>query len=170
MGISLGSFAFSMCLLCASSSLAFAQQISDPNPAHAPSAEIDNKRPLISKKEKAPTTRTVSGKVVDEVSGTPLKGAIVTLTDLSTKEKRESITKEDGRYSFEDLSFTVDYQLSARYKNAVTDVRKLSQYDHSPKSVRILSIPDLDAASAKAGAEAKPSAEIMKDAPDPKKP
>lgn len=161
-------FAFSICLLAVNSA-AIAQQISDPNPAHAPSAEIDNKRPLISHKEKAPTSKTVSGKVVDEISGAPLRGAIVTLTDVSTKEKRETITKEDGRYSFEDLSFTVDYELRARYKNAVTDVRRLSQYDHSAKAVRILNIPDADAAAAP-GANAKPVTEAKKDtSPDVKK-
>ena len=136
-----GVFALPVCLL-ALSRPGPAQQIADPNPAHAPSAEIDNKRPLINKKEKPPTTRTVSGKVIDEISQTPLKGAIVTLTDLSTHEKRETITKEDGRYLFEELSFTIDYELKARYKNSTTEVRRISQYDHTAKSVRILTIPD----------------------------
>jgi hypothetical protein len=135
---------------------AAAQQITDPNPAHAPSAEIDNKRPLIQHKEKAPTTRTVTGKVVDEVSGTPLKGAIVTLTDAGTHQKRETITKDDGRYAFEDLSFSVDYELQARYKNQSSDTRKLSQYDHTVRSVRILNIADAQA-SAKPVNDAKKS-------------
>jgi hypothetical protein len=149
-------FFVSFCCCFVMTGLLPAQQIADPNPAHAPSAEIDNKRPLISKKEKAPTTRTVSGKVVDDVSGAPLKGAIVTLTDLSTKEKRESITKEDGRYSFDDLSFSIDYELRAKYKSAMTEPRRLSQYDHTVKSVRILTIADADAAG-KTTAEAKKS-------------
>ncbi len=136
-----GVFALFVCLL-ALSRPGTAQQIADPNPGRAPSAEIDNKRPLINKKEKPPTRRTVSGKVIDEISQTPLKGAIVTLTDLSTHEKRETITKEDGRYLFEDLSFTVDYELKALYKNTATEVRKLSQYDHTAKSVRMLTVPD----------------------------
>jgi hypothetical protein len=140
---------FACCFaLIAAAFPARAQQISDPNPAHTPSAEIDNKRPLISKKEKTPTSRSVSGKVVDEISGTPLKGAIVTLTDLSTHERRETITKQDGRYNFDDLSFSIDYELRAQYKNSTTDVRKLSQYDHTAKSVRILNIPDAEAATA----------------------
>jgi Carboxypeptidase regulatory-like domain len=129
-------------LVTATAVPAVAQQISDPNPAHVPDAEIDNHRPFIKKKEKAPTSRTVSGKVVDEISGTPLKGAIVTLTDLSTHERREMITKEDGRYNFDDLGFSIDYELKARYKNTVTDVRKLSQYDHTVKVVRILTVPE----------------------------
>jgi hypothetical protein len=127
---------------------AAAQQISDPNPAHVPDANIGNNRPLISKKEKAPTSRTVTGKVVDEVSGTPLKGAIVTITDLSTHERREMITKDDGRFNFNDVSFSIDYELKARYKNSATDVRKLSQYDHTAKVVRILTVPDASSAPA----------------------
>lgn len=119
-----------------------AAQAVDNNPGHEPTANIENHRPLIQKKEKAPTSRTVSGKVVDEISGAPIEGAIVTLTDLSTHEKRETITKQDGRYVFEDLSFSIDYELKARYKNVATDVRKLSQYDHTAKVVRILQIPD----------------------------
>jgi hypothetical protein len=122
---------------------ATAQQITDPNPAHVPDANIENHRPFISKKEKAPTTRTVSGKVVDEINGTPMKGAIVTLTDLSSHERRETVTKEDGRYNFDDLSFSIDYELRARYKNSLTDPRKLSQYDHTVKVVRILTVPDV---------------------------
>lgn len=153
------------CFICCLSvaALAPAQQINDPNPAHAPSAEIDNKRPLISKKEKAPTARMVSGKVVDEINGTPLKGAIVTLTDLNTHEKRETITKEDGRYSFDDLSFSVDYEVRARYKTTLTEPRKLSQYDHTVKSVRILTVPDPES-PASSVSEAKKST-----SPDEKK-
>jgi hypothetical protein len=155
-----GLIAFCVALLGVTSG---AQQIGDPNPAHAPTAEIDNKRPLISKKEKAPTSRTVSGKVVDEISGAPLKGAIVTLTDLSTHEKRETITKDDGRYNFDELSFSIDYELRARYKNSTTDVRKLSQYDHTAKAVRILTIADAEPA-------APPVTEAKKDTrPDVKK-
>ena len=149
---------FACCMWCVGmAGLASAQQIADPNPAHAPSAEIDNKRPFISKKEKAPTTRMVSGKVVDDINGTPLKGAIVTLTDLNTHEKRETITKEDGRYAFDDLSFSVDYELRARYKSTLTEPRKLSQYDHTVKSVRILTVSDNGAPAGNSVTEAKKS-------------
>jgi hypothetical protein len=133
-----------------------AAQSVDNNPGHQPTADLDNHRPLISKKEKAPTSRTVSGRVVDEISGAPIKGAMVTLTDLSTHEQRQSITKEDGRYIFDDLSFTIDYELKARYKEAVTDVRKLSQYDHTAKVIRILTIPDSSAPSTANEAKKQP--------------
>ena len=135
---------FALFLSVAALGLPVSAQTPDSNPAHVPDANISNDRPLIKKKEKAPTSRTLTGKVVGEVSGTPLKGAIVTLTDLNTHEQRSSITKEDGRFVFDDLSFTIDYEVKARYKNAATDVRKISQYDHMPKVVRILNMPEAD--------------------------
>ena len=110
----------------------------DPNANHS-DVYLDNHRPLIQHKDKAPTTRTVTGKVVDD-SGTPVEGALVTLTNDKTAEKRTSITKAGGRFDFDDVSFTVDYELDARYKDQITDKRKLSQYDHSAKVVRILTL------------------------------
>jgi hypothetical protein len=77
--------------------------------------------------------------VVDD-SGTPLENAVVTLTDGKSNEKRTFFTKKDGRYNFEDLSFTVDYKLQARWKALVSDSRNLSQYDRAPKIVRILQV------------------------------
>jgi hypothetical protein len=134
-----------------------AQQTKDANPGHTPDVFLDNHRPLISKKGKPPTTRTVTGKVVDE-GGQPLEGALVTLTDGKTNQKTTVITKKDGRYNFDDLSFTIDYQLQARYKDQVSDPRKLSQYDRSANVVRILEI----GASSNAPA---PSAEAKKEPP-----
>jgi len=49
-------------------------------------------------------------------------------------------TKKDGRYDFDDLSFTVDYKLQARWKTLVSDSRNLSQYDRAAKIVRILQV------------------------------
>jgi Carboxypeptidase regulatory-like domain len=114
-------------------------QATDPNPAHAPSVFLGNHRPP-NKKDKKPTSRSVKGKVVD-ISGQPLEGALVTVSDTKAEEKRTFITKKDGRYNFDDLSLTVDYQLQARYKDAVTEPRKLSQYDRTVDMVRILAIP-----------------------------
>lgn len=104
-----------------------------------PNVFLDNHRPLIGKKQKAPTSRTVTGKVVDD-TGQPLEGALVTLTDSKTHEKTTAITKKDGRYNFADLSFTIDYEVQARYKDSLSSVRKLSQYDHTVNVVRILAI------------------------------
>jgi hypothetical protein len=116
-----------------------AQQPADSSSGKPPEVFLDNHRPLIKKKDKAPTSRTVSGHVVDD-SGTPLENALVTLTDSKSNEKRTFFTKKDGRYSFEDLSFTVDYKLQARWKTLVSDSRNLSQYDRAAKIVRILQV------------------------------
>lgn len=138
---------------------AFAQA-QDSNPAHAP-VFLDNHRPP--KKGKAPTTRSVKGKVVD-ASGQPLEGALVTLTDTKTNEKRTFITKQDGRYNFEDLSFTIDYQLQARYKDADSEPRKLSQYDRTADTVRILDIAPTSSSTTQ-----PPAAQAKKEEPEPKR-
>jgi hypothetical protein len=91
------------------------------------------------KKDKMPTSRMVSGLVVDD-SGAPLEGALVSLVNAKTKERREFFTKKDGRYKFEELSFSVDYQLRAKWKNLASDERKLSQYDHTARVVRTIEV------------------------------
>ena len=116
-------------------------QTTDPNPGHQPDVFLDNHRPLIKKKEKAPTSRNVSGKVVDG-SGQPLEGAMVTLVNTKSHEKTSFFTKKDGRYNFDDLSFNIDYELQAHYKNMTSEPRKLSQYDHMVNVVRILEVGD----------------------------
>ncbi len=116
-----------------------AQQATTPAPENNAPVFLDNHRPLNPKKEKNPTSRTVTGQVVDD-SGQPLEGALVTLIDNKTKEKFEYFTKKDGRYKFEDLSFSVDYQLRAKWKNLSSEERKLSQYDHTARIVRLLEV------------------------------
>jgi Carboxypeptidase regulatory-like domain len=132
-------------------------QSSDPNPAPAPSVFLGNHRPP-NKKDKARTSRSVKGKVVD-TSGQPLEGALVTLTETKSNEKRTFITKRDGQYNFDGLSFTTDYQLEARYKDMVSEPRKLSQYNRTPEMVRILDI----------AAAASPTTEAKKEEAEPKK-
>src|SRR3982751_5550713 len=132
-------------------------QATDPNPAHAPTVFLENKRPT-NKKDKKPTSRSLMGKVVDG-SGQPLEGALVTVTDTKAGEKRTFITKKDGRYNFDSLSFTVDYELEARYKNAVSEPRKLSQYDRTVNMVRILDV----------ATPASPTTEAKKEESEPKR-
>ena len=118
---------------------AFAQTPSTPAPENNAPVFLDNHRPLNPKKEKTPTSRTVTGQVVDD-TGQPLEGALVTLIDGKTKEKFHYFTKKDGRYKFEDLSFSVDYQLWAKWKALISEERKLSQYDHAVRIVRQLEV------------------------------
>ena len=96
----------------------------------------------------------MSGKVTDE-NGQPLNGALVTLTDTKANAKLTFITKTEGRYDFEDLSFNIDYVLQARYKDQSGEPRRLSQYDHAPNVVRILQIGSLDSDSPSASSTAK---------------
>jgi len=123
---------------------AFAQNPPTPSPQNndAP-VFLDNHRPLNPKKDKNPTTRTVTGTVVDD-TGQPLEGALVTLVDGKTKERFQYFTKKDGRYKFDDLSFSVDYQLQAKWKALTSDERKLSQYDHTARIVRQLEVTTPD--------------------------
>jgi Carboxypeptidase regulatory-like domain len=114
-------------------------QAPDPNPSKSPDVFLDNHRKLIPKKDKPATSRTVSGQVIDD-SGQPLEGALVRLTDTKTKEKLSYFTKKDGRYTFEDLSFSVDYHVQAHWKNLDSDERNISQYDHAPKVGRTLTV------------------------------
>jgi hypothetical protein len=135
-------------LLALATAAALCAQNGDTNPGHDPNVFLDNHRPLIQKKQKPATSRTLSGKVVDD-SGQPLANAVVTLTDGKTGEKRTFFTKKDGRYNFEDLSFSIDYEVRARYKDLQSEPRKLSQYDHMANVVRILEVTDSDASAKK---------------------
>ncbi len=130
---------FAIAIFALLTAAASAQQTADHNAADAPNVFLDNHRPLVQKKGKAPTSRTVTGQVVDD-SGTPLQGALVTLTNTKTHDKETFFTKKDGRYSFDGLSFTIDYEVQAKFKNLSSDARKLSQYDRAPRVVRILEI------------------------------
>jgi hypothetical protein len=117
-----------------------AHQVPDNN-AHGDATFGNYKAP---KKEKAPTSRTLHGTVTDE-TGQPMAGALVTLTDDSTKDKLTFITKKDGKYNFADLSFNKDYEVIARLQSQVSTPRKLSQYDHTADMVRVLELQQPDA-------------------------
>lgn len=93
------------------------------------------------KKDKKATSRFLRGTVVDD-TGKPLEGALVTLLDTKKNTRTTFITKKDGRYNFDDLSFTIDYEVSARFKNLQSEPRKLSQYDHTVSMVRILQVAE----------------------------
>lgn len=135
---------FPIAMIAIAAALAGAQQTTDPNPGHTPDVFLDNHRPLIQKKGKPPVARTVTGKVVDD-GGQPLEGAMVILTNGKSGDRTEVVTKKDGRFNFDDVSFNIDYQLQARYKSLSSESRKLSQYDHAATVVRILQIePEIE--------------------------
>lgn len=92
-------------------------------------------------KHRASKTRAVKGMVTD-VNGQPLPRALVTLTNEDTHVRLTFVTKEDGRYNFDGLSFDSDYKLSAQYKTGKSPERTLSQYDRTPNVVRILTVDE----------------------------
>lgn len=99
------------------------------------------------KKEKAPTTRYLHGTVTDETNQ-PVAGALVTLHNAKTNDRLTFITKKDGRYHFDDVSFNVDFSVQARFKKEVSAERKISQYDNRPDVVRMLELQDPQGANA----------------------
>jgi hypothetical protein len=115
--------------------------------AFAQGTPVDNNNPSVvvgpgtpkEKKDHAITVRDVKGIVVDE-SGSPIEGALVSLTDLKTNRKLTFITKKSGRYNFDSLSLTEDYDVSAKKGALVSAVKHLSQYDRSTPLIRNLEL------------------------------
>jgi hypothetical protein len=123
----------------AAATFAAVGQVTDTNPAHRDSDVLLGGPKY--KKDKTPTSRYLHGTVTDGTHQ-PVQGALVTLTNNKTKEKLTFITKKDGRYHFDDLKFSIDYDVEARYKNESSELRKISQYDNRPDVVRMLELKE----------------------------
>lgn len=121
-----------------------AQYLPEPNPANKPYVFLGGDKP---KKGGPATSRAVKGVVVDE-GGRPVQGALVTLSDPRSKEKWTIDTKPDGKYHFDELSFIVDYEISAKLGSKISAVKKLSQYERAPLLVRNLELSAANTASA----------------------
>ncbi len=82
------------------------------------------------KKEKGrdPNIRNVSG-VVTLPDGSPAEGAVVQLKNLKTLQIRSFITREDGKYQFQNLSTSIDYELIATYRDLESAKRTLTIFD-----------------------------------------
>lgn len=82
------------------------------------------------KKEKGrdPNIRNVSG-VVTLPDGSPAAGAVVQLKNLKTLQVRSFITREDGKYQFQNLSTSIDYELIARSHDLESRKRTLTIFD-----------------------------------------
>jgi hypothetical protein len=132
------------------SATAFAQGSAADN--NSPSVVVGPGTPK-EKKNKPITSRDVKGIVEDE-AGTPIDGALVSLTDLKTKQTLTFVTKRDGRYKFDSLSLTEDYDVSAKKGAVVSVVKHLSQYDHSTPLIRNLEIEVASGAKSEAAPQA----------------
>jgi hypothetical protein len=128
-------------VLSLSGMLVNAQSMSQQDPTHRPT-------PLLTKSEKQrlATTRIVHGIVKDEHDN-PVNGALVNLKNLKTNQTQTFITKASGMYSFEELSRTEDYELSATLSGKTTTVKKLSHYDTQTNSMRILTFGEPEVSS-----------------------
>ena len=103
-------------------------------------------------------SRELSG-IVRDSRDNPVKGAIVTLTNLKTKAARSFVTKDDGRYNFDRVIKADDYEVRARFRGRDSETKKLSTYDPRAKAIMNLhfdkSIDEAETAPA-------PSAEAKK--------
>jgi hypothetical protein len=95
---------------------------------------------LAAKKEKAPTTKTVSGMVMDKTEN-GIGGAEVTLKDLQTGKIVAIYAEPNGQYQFSDLDPHHDYQIQARFKGVASETRHVSSIDTRTKLVINLTIP-----------------------------
>lgn len=123
-------------ILMFTGALLMSAQGQETNPGHDPSVFLGGPK---YKKDKKATSRSVRGTVTD-TAGNPRTGAMVTLTNKGNNDKITFVTKSDGRYNFDDLSFTTDYELEAHYKKMISETKKLSQYDHTVDIVRTLEV------------------------------
>jgi len=96
--------------------------------------------PLMAKRRKPPTSKTVVGQVLDP-SGNGIAGAAVEMKDLTTNKTSGIYTGPDGRFTFTDIKLTEDYQFRARYKGQSSEVRKVSSWDTRTSLVLNLHIP-----------------------------
>lgn len=95
---------------------------------------------LAAKKNKAPTTKTVTGQVQDPEEKT-LGGAEVTLKDLQTGKSLAIYADANGQYQFTDLDPHHDYEIQAKFKGVASETRQVTSFDTRWKVVINLTIP-----------------------------
>ena len=79
--------------------------------------------------------RTVRGQVLDE-KDKAVAGALVHLTNLSSKERMSVVTDKEGRYQFNEVSRKFDFELTAEFEGRKARPRRLSQFD--PRDIAVL--------------------------------
>ena len=78
--------------------------------------------------------RTVRGQVLDE-NDKAVAGALVHLTNLSSKERFSVVTDKEGRYQFNDVSRKSDFEVTAEQAGKKARPRRLSQFD--PRDIAV---------------------------------
>jgi hypothetical protein len=95
---------------------------------------------LADKKNKPPTTKTVTGQVQDPDEKT-LGGAEVTLKDLQTGKTLAIYAEANGQYQFTGLDPHHDFEIQAKYKGIASETRQVTSFDTRWKVVINLTIP-----------------------------
>jgi len=87
-------------------------------------------------KKKDDHTRSVTG-LVTGPDGNPVVGAVVQLKNTKTLEIRSYITQDNGKYSFNELSSDVDYELKAfdNRHGASSPTKSLSSFDSRKQAI-----------------------------------
>jgi hypothetical protein len=96
--------------------------------------------PGLAAKQKAPTTKTVSGAVMDKAEN-GISGAAVTLKNLQTGKTVAIYADANGRYRFSDLDPHYDYEIRASFKGVSSETRQVSSFDTRMRLVINLTIP-----------------------------
>ena len=96
--------------------------------------------PGLAAKQKAPTTKTVSGVVMDKTEN-GIGGAEVRLKDLQTGKTMAIYAEANGQYRFSDLDPHHDYEIQASFKGVASETRQVSSIDARRKLVINLTIP-----------------------------
>lgn len=79
-------------------------------------------------KERDRSVRTLAGEV-RLADDTLAEGAVVQVKNLKTLQIRSFITLQDGKYNFQNLSSSVDYEIRATWKDQASPKRLLTVYD-----------------------------------------
>jgi hypothetical protein len=90
-----------------------------------PSVVVENNK---EKPKKDSPYRVIQGTVKDQADN-PLAGAIVQLKDTKTSKVLDFATKDDGKFTFRELSMDNNYELLAKRGDFTTPVKKVSVYD-----------------------------------------
>jgi hypothetical protein len=97
-------------------------------PSSAPSWGLGRGEPP-PKREKPPEFRNLTGAVLDKADS-PVKDAIVYLTNRKTKTIRTFVADADGAFRFPNLSRTDDYEVYAELKGQKSPTKVLSSFDN----------------------------------------
>src|SRR3954451_1232047 len=79
-------------------------------------------------KQKGPVFRTVSGRVTGD-GDAPAKDAIVYIKNTRSNALKTYIADDAGKYQFNALLPSVDYEIFAEAKGARSDTKRLSSFD-----------------------------------------